>query len=178
MQPTPGTLADLQRDADPEQVARLIVLRALSAAPKTRAQLLQLLAKRGVHDDIASAVLDSFESLGYVDDAAFADEWVQQRHRAKGLSRRALAYELQQRGVGVEAMVSALATIDEQAERERAQALARAKAPAFRHLPPAVATRRLAGYLARRGYASAVIAVTIRSVLADPSGLDEATIDQ
>lgn len=178
MQPTPGTLADLQQEADPEQVARLIVLRALSAAPKTRAQLAQLLAKRGVHDDVASAVLDAFVSMGYVDDAAFASEWVQQRHRAKGLSRRALAHELQQRGVGVDAMESALATIDEQAERERAHALARAKAPALTHLPPAVATRRLAGYLARRGYAAAVISVTVRAVLADPLGFDEAPIDQ
>lgn len=177
MQPTPGTLADLQHEADPEQVARLIVLRALSAAPKTRAQLSQLLAKRGVVEDVAGAVLDSFESMGYVDDAVFANEWVQQRHRAKGLSRRALAHELQQRGVDVDAMEPALATIDDEAERERAQTLARAKAPALTHLPLAVASRRLAGYLARRGYGSAVISVTVRSVLADQSGFDEAPID-
>lgn len=177
MQPTPGTLADLQHEADPEQVARLIVLRALSAAPKTREQLAQLLAKRGVDEQVASTVLDAYVAMGYIDDAAFAHEWVQQRHGAKGLSRRALAHELQQRGVGVDAMESALATIDDQAERDRAHALARAKAPGLMHLPPAVATRRLAGYLARRGYASAVISVTVRSVLADSWGADEAPID-
>ena len=41
---------------DPESVARGICLRALTGAPKTRQQLADLLATRGVPDDAAEAV--------------------------------------------------------------------------------------------------------------------------
>ena len=43
-------------------MARGICLRALTGAPKTRQQLADLLAKRGVPDDAAEAVLDRFTS--------------------------------------------------------------------------------------------------------------------
>ena len=45
---------------DPESVARGICLRALTGAPKTRQQLADLLAQRGVPDDAAATVLDRF----------------------------------------------------------------------------------------------------------------------
>ncbi|MCX6421060.1 MAG: hypothetical protein NT180_01645 [Actinobacteria bacterium] len=45
-QPTPGSLADRQVEADPESVARTITLRRLDFAPRTRADLAATLAKR------------------------------------------------------------------------------------------------------------------------------------
>ena len=85
--------------ADPVEVARLICLRQLEFAPRTRAQLAAVLSKRHVPDEAAEVVLDRFTEVGLVDDASYALAWVESRHRARGLARRALSVELRRRGV-------------------------------------------------------------------------------
>ena len=54
-----------------------IVLRRLTMAPQTRAQLADDLRSRDVPDDVAERVLDRFSEVGLVDDEAFAQAWVQ-----------------------------------------------------------------------------------------------------
>ncbi len=110
------------RPADPEAVARLICLRLLTAAPRTRAQLADALRRRGVPADAAESVLSRFTEVGLIDDATFAAAWVESRHHGRGLGRRALAAELDRRGVergDIDAAVEQLST-----ETERATALA------------------------------------------------------
>ena len=68
--------------ADLSQKARNIVLRQLSAAPKTRHQLAEKLLQREIPDDVVSEVLDRFEEVELIDDAAFAESWVRSRHRS------------------------------------------------------------------------------------------------
>ena len=89
-EPTPGSLADLQDDADPEQVARTILLRRLSVAPRTRRELADDLRKRGIPDDVSARVLDRFEEVGLVDDTEFARMWAVSRQRTKGSARSVL----------------------------------------------------------------------------------------
>src|SRR5699024_1293350 len=57
------------------------------------------LVEREIPDSVIEAVLDRFEEVELIDDAAFADSWVRSRHRSKGLARRALGMELRKRGV-------------------------------------------------------------------------------
>lgn len=68
---------------DTGQTARNIVLRQLSSAPKTRQQLSEKLADREIPEEIIREVLDRFEEVELIDDAAFAQSWVRSRHRAK-----------------------------------------------------------------------------------------------
>src|SRR5918993_80936 len=56
------------RDADPPDWARQIVLRQLTAAPRSRAELEQVLRRRNCPVAIAAAVLDRMEEVGGVDD--------------------------------------------------------------------------------------------------------------
>ena len=102
----PGPVED--EPGDPEQVARAICLRALTGAAKTRKQLADLLAKRGVPEDAALTVLDRFTEVGLIDDAAFASAWVSSRQAGRGLARRALRAELQAKGVDREVAAAAL----------------------------------------------------------------------
>ncbi|MDD9204853.1 regulatory protein RecX, partial [Georgenia sp. 10Sc9-8] len=60
-------------EPDPEQVARTIALRQLSAAPRSRAQLADAMARKDVPEAVAEAVLDRFTEVGLVDDAAYAE---------------------------------------------------------------------------------------------------------
>jgi regulatory protein len=162
--PVPGSAADLTPEADPETVAREIALRQLTAAPRTRAQLSDAMSRRGVPDEVADAVLDRFEEVRLVDDEEFARQWVQTRHAGRGLARRALRYELRERGVADETVQAAVEQIDADAELEAARQLVRRRLPGMRADDPARRTRRLAGMLARKGYGTAVAFRAIREV--------------
>ena len=164
-QPTPGSLADLGPDADPEQVARTIALRRLEAAPRTRAELAQTLAKRGVPDDVSERVLDRFTEVGLIDDAAFAHLWVESRHRGKALARSVLRQELRRRGVEPEVIDEAVESIDDDDEWARAREFARRAVRVTSGEDPRKSLRRLAGQLARKGYPSGVCFAVAREAL-------------
>jgi regulatory protein len=159
---------------DPEAVARAVCLRALTGAPKTRKQLSDLLARRGVPEDAAVAVLDRFTEVGLIDDAAFAKAWVGSRQAGRGLGRRALRAELYAKGVDNDVAAEAVAEVGDDDERAAAQELVRRRLGAMHRLDRATATRRLIGMLARKGYGGGLAAAVIREALdardADRSG--------
>ena len=164
-QPVPGTSANLTPDADPAAVARAIVLRQLTMAPRTRAQLSAAMAKRDVPDEVAEAVLDRFEEVNLVDDEEFARQWVSSRHLGRGLARRALAYELRHRGVDDVTVQAAVDQIDDDSELAAARDLVRRRLPSIGGDDPARRARRIAGMLARKGYSSGTAMRALREVL-------------
>ena len=164
--PVPGSAADTPPDADPASVARNIVLRQLTAGARSRAQLADVLARRGVPDEVAQAVLDRFEEVDLVDDAEFARQWVQSRRTGRGLARRALQHELRHRGVDDETVREAVAGIDDDAEVETARELVRRRLPSTASDDPARRQRRLAGMLARKGYGPGVALRVVREEVA------------
>jgi regulatory protein len=157
---------------DPEAVARGVCLRALTGAPKTRQQLADLLAQKGVPDDAAETVLDRFTEVGLIDDAAFARAWVSSRQAGRGLARRALSAELRAKGVEPEVAAEAVEAVGDDDEREAARRLVDRKIGAMRRLDRATATRRLMGMLARKGYNGGLAAAVIREAL-DGAHADE-----
>ena len=129
-------------DADPEAVARQICLRLLTVAPRTRAQLADALRRRGVPESAADAVLARFADVRLIDDAMFAQAWVESRHHGRGLSRRALASELRQRGVPSDDIDAAVSRLDPQQELATAEALVARRLGATRGQPPSARIRR------------------------------------
>ncbi|MGY1635914.1 regulatory protein RecX [Geodermatophilus sp. SYSU D00742] len=150
---------------DPEQVARSICLRALTGAPKTRQQLADLLAKRGVPDDAAERVLDRFGEVGLIDDAAFARAWVTSRQAGRGLSRRALKTELRAKGIDAEVAEEAITLVDDQDEWDAARRLVARRVAGLRRVDRATAERRLIGMLARKGYGGGLASWVVREAL-------------
>ena len=153
-------------DADPQSVARQIALTRLTGAPRTRADLEQTLAKRGVPAEVAASVLDRFTEVGLVDDAAFARAWVQSRQAGRGLARRALAQELRRRGVDAETAAEALAEVDQAAEHTAASRLVARKLQATARLDRVTRIRRLTGMLARKGYPAGLAMQVVSEALA------------
>lgn len=159
-------------EADPEGVARTILLDALTGQARTRRELADKLAKREVPDAVAADLLDRFTDVGLIDDAAFASAWVESRHRSRGLAPRALAQELRRKGVDDEEAKAALEQIDEDDQRLAARALVDRKMRSVRGLDPQVATRRLAGMLARKGYGAGLAFSVVREALAEDDEVD------
>jgi regulatory protein len=151
--------------ADPVSVGREICLRALTAAPRSQGELSQAMRRKGVPDEAAAEVLRRLESAGLVDDASFADAWVASRHSGKGLARRALAVELQRRGVDGVLVQQALSQVDDEDEVVAATALVRRRLAATTGLPMPARVRRLSSMLARKGYPPGVASRVVRDVL-------------
>ncbi|MEP6815473.1 MAG: regulatory protein RecX [Marmoricola sp.] len=150
---------------DPEAVARKILLDQLTGRARSRSDLAAKLAQRNVPDDIATPLLDRFEEVGLVDDAAFARLWVEQRASGRALARRALAQELRRKGIDDEVAAAALDELDPQDEVEAARVLVRRKLRSVRDLDQHVAVRRLTGMLARKGHSGAVAFRVVREEL-------------
>jgi regulatory protein len=147
---------------DPVQQAKEICLRLLTARPRTRIELAQALGRKGVEADVVEQVLGRLDEVGLIDDAAFAEVWVRSRHNYQGLSRRALAHELRRKGVADDAAAEALATVDSEAEEERAQQLVRKKLRGLGSADEATKVRRLVGMLARKGYSEGLAYRVVR----------------
>jgi regulatory protein len=139
--------------ADPAEQAREICLRLLADGPRTAGELARKLRAKGIPDDVADEVLTRFADVGIVDDALFARMWVDSRHRSRGLAGRALSQELRRKGVSDEDTRAALETLDPDEEVATARSLVGRKLGTTRGLPTEARVRRLAGVLARKGYA-------------------------
>ncbi len=112
-------------------------------------------------------MLDRFEEVDLVDDTAFSKQYVENRHSGRGLARRALAYELRQKGVADETVREAVDAVSSDDELATARQLVRKKAASMTKDDPERRMRRLAGMLARKGYGSGVAYQAIREELAD-----------
>lgn len=165
--PVPGP------DAAMEMAARFLATR-----PRTRWELERRLRRGGVPDDLIGATLDRLTELGYVDDAAFARYWQEQRDRHAPRGRRMIEAELRQRGVTRETFHQledepGPATSDDvlpETEPERAR-IALARHLRGRRLPTdRKALQRLGSFLMRRGFD----AETVRGALRE-AGADEMT---
>ena len=127
-----------------ERAAKLIAHR-----PRSETEVRRRMERQGVAPDLIERVIERLTSVGLLDDARFAQLWVENRETFRPRSRQMLRYELRQKGLDDETIAQALEQVDEEesARRlalQRGRRLSRLDWPTFR--------RKLTGYLARRGY--------------------------
>ncbi len=163
--PPPPDMATAGRDADPYEVARHMVLRMLTMAPRSRSELARKLELRGCAPEVASRVLDRMEEVGLVDDAAYAAMLVRSKQSTRGLARPALRAEMRRKGLPRDVMEDALNQVSADDEHEAAARLVAKRLDTMHGLDATVQARRLAGMLARKGYGGALARQVIREAL-------------
>lgn len=161
-------------DTEDAAAARAIILRQLNAGPKTRHQLATKLAEAEIEGDVASALLDRYTELRLINDRQFAHDWVEQRHRSRGLARGALRRELQEKGIAPDLIEEALAEVDGTDEHARAHELLAKRLRSIPLLDPRDPqyrktrekyVRRLVGHLQRKGYNPSLAFTAVNEVL-------------
>ncbi|GGM13089.1 regulatory protein RecX [Nakamurella endophytica] len=136
-----------------ESAALDYCLRVLAVSPRTQAQLEQRLARREVPAEVARTVIERLHGMRLIDDGAYAADYVRAKHRDRGLAGSALRRELRRQGVDPAVAAAAVGDqIDRGAERDRAEALVRARMTSALRAGPVAARRRLLAALDRRGY--------------------------
>lgn len=170
----PGTMRAAREVPDPA-AALEIALRFLGTRPRTRWEIERRLRRAAAEEPTIGAVVERLAELGYVDDAAFARWWIEQRDRHAPRGRRLLDAELRQRGVPREVLDGIHAEMlvgrrepsdDEPAapsnERERA-VVALAGHLRGRDMPPdRRAIERVGTYLMRRGFDRETVVSVLR----------------
>jgi len=121
----------------------------LSYRPRSRVEIANYLQRHDIPESQAEAVVERLEAAGFVDDAAFAQFWVENRGQFRPRGPRALRYELQRKGIGQEAIDQALEGVDPLAGAYQAAAK---KAQQLRHSDQPEFYRKMVDYLARRGF--------------------------
>ena len=149
------------RSQDSHEAAYQKALHFLDFRPRSCAEVQKNLGKKGYEAEVIEAVLERLERSGLINDGQFAQAWVDNRSEFRPRGRRALSMELRQKGLDDEAIESALSELDEdslaiQAARKQARKLHGLPKPDFR--------RKLAGFLARRGFGYGVIEPVLERV--------------
>jgi regulatory protein len=138
------------------------VLWLLSRQAYTKAQIKEKLLKKAVASDIISQVLEKLEDYRMVDDASYAEQYVQSRQKRKG--RIALKCELQLKGVEEEVITETLAELGDEAQIETGLELLKKQLPRIQKEEVRKRYGKAYTFLARRGFPSDVIRKTLEQV--------------
>jgi regulatory protein len=102
-------------------------LRLLTRREHSRLEIAQKLAGKGFNEKLTDAVLNELTQSNWQDDKRFAEGYVRQR-RSRGFGPQRIAYELQQRGVEVDA-INAITQSTEQGWLEQLEQVCQKKFP-------------------------------------------------
>jgi regulatory protein len=160
------------KDRDEQEVVYLKALHLLDYRPRSEKEINQKLEKKGIPPEVIANTIERLRRNGLVNDEQFAQAWVENRSEFRPLSRKALAYELRQKGLSGAAIQQALTNleIDEedlayQAALKQSRKLKNLEKPDFR--------RKLSGFLARRGFSYENIAPVVERIWNELNDINE-----
>lgn len=146
---TAADVAALQAEGDISAAIDSAV-RLLAHRPRSIAEIQRNLARKGVSQQVVDATVERLSAMGYLDDAAFARFWVEDRNRFRPRGPKALRFELRQKGVDDAVIDEALTqTLDaaEAAHRAAYRHASRLKGMTRREF-----RARVGAFLQRRGF--------------------------
>jgi regulatory protein len=112
-------LAALQA-ADTFQASYNRALDFLAVRPRSEWEVRDRLRRKGVPDTDIQGVIERLHRAGYLDDAAFARFWIEERARSSPRGPRLLQQELRRKGVGGAVIAQALAEFEARRNEEHA----------------------------------------------------------
>ncbi|HUC99091.1 MAG TPA: regulatory protein RecX [Candidatus Polarisedimenticolaceae bacterium] len=142
---------------DSEEEALQSALRFLSFRPRSEAELLAHLSRKGYSATAREKALEKLRSLNYINDEAFARSWTLSRAAGRKYGPKRIEQELKAKGVGQPLIRDVIgATFAHGDEEKNAKKLLEKKFKGVNFGDPKV-LRRASAFLARRGYSSQVI---------------------
>ena len=146
--------------------AREDALRLLSHRLRSRNEVEDRLARRGWPSDVIERVLSGLERAGLIDDERFVRLWVDERMRLRPRGIALLRQELRRKGISEEVIEKTLREQEHGSdELARARELLQRRQHQYKGLDPQAARRRMAGFLARRGFDGETVYTAVRQIL-------------
>lgn len=158
-------------DAEPEVSSpdvETALLRALTRRDMSEREVRTWLATRDVVENDAEEWVERMQRLGYVDDVRMATHLVDKLVARGAKGRGVIVQKLTERGIDRGTASEAVSHLDDDSQQQQATELAVARASRMGTLTDEAARRRLHGFLARRGFSSAVIREAVHHALRNP----------
>ena len=133
----------------------------LSYRARSETEIRQNLRKHEIPETVIDQTLERLRQDGFANDDQFAKAWVENRNAFRPRSRRMLAMELRQKGLGDESVNSALESVDDEALASEA---AQKRAPRYKDLEWNDFRKKLSDFLARRGFSYSVTSTTVTRI--------------
>jgi regulatory protein len=137
-------------------------LEFLSYRPRSEKEIRQRLTEKEYPPGVVETVLQRLRAAGLVSDEAFARTWTENRVTFRPRSRRMLAAELRQKGVGQETIDQTLSELP--AEESLALESARKYARRLESLEWEAFRQKMAGHLGRKGFGYETVAEVTRQI--------------
>ena len=144
-------------------------LNYLSYRPRSEHELRRYLGQKGHAPETIDSALQKLRDYHYLDDEAFALTWVENRQRFRPRGPRLLRAELLQKGIEREVADQAVED-GVQDERGVARDAAEKKAAGLKAADYLEFSRKLGGFLSRRGFGPEVVWGVVRELWAEQHG--------
>ena len=149
-------------------------LRFLESRGRSAAEVRGRLVRHGYRPDLVEGCIARLTELGMIDDAAFAQSWVESRDRARPRGERALRRELWTKGIDRQVVDEVIREREDRAssgedgrsaDEEAARRLLERNARALDRIPdPRAKRQRAYALLARNGFDPDVAAAVTRAI--------------
>ena len=153
------------KKADEIEVAYQRALKFLSYKPRTGIEVKNKLTSLDYQLDTIESVYSKLVEKGFINDSQFAELWVENRNTFRPRSHKMLSWELRNKKVDEKIISSVLAEADPD------ELLAMEAAEKYVHrlklCDQKVFSRRLTGFLARRGFDFSIISPIVRKLWED-----------
>jgi len=152
----PLSQADVERLQREDEVNRAYhhALRMLGYRPRSRLEIERRLRQKDYSAEAIDAAIEHLLTNQHLNDAAFAQSWLDNRERFRPRGARALRYELRQKGIDPSTINDALTDLDEDA---LAWAAVEGKIDRWRTLDQNTFRKKVMGFLSRRGFNYATV---------------------
>ncbi|HPS42127.1 MAG TPA: regulatory protein RecX [Anaerolineaceae bacterium] len=148
--------------SDTDEVLYQKALNLLSRRPYSAHEVRSKLLQKDFPNDKIEATLKRLAEAGLLADEKFASQWVENRNNNHPRSQRLIKYELQRKGITNDVIDTALAGSEQDSELAY-----RAAVPYARRLQQAdwlTFSKRLGGFLARRGFSYGIADPVVHQV--------------
>ncbi|RPJ28937.1 MAG: regulatory protein RecX [Chloroflexi bacterium] len=133
----------------------------LSYRARSESEIRQNLRKHEIPEPVIEQTLERLRQAGLANDHQFARTWVENRSAFRPRSRRLMAMELRQKGLGDEAISSATESVDDEALAYEA---AQKRVARLKDLEWNEFRKKLSDFLGRRGFSYSVIAPVVTRI--------------
>ncbi len=168
-----GEIENLRRREASERAYEQ-ALHFLSYRPRSAEEVNRHLAGKQIPPELVAQTVERLLQAGLLDDEAFARFWVENRDSFRPRGNAALRYELRRKGVGEEAINSAVQEVD---ETDAAYRIALNQALRLQHADRDTFRRRLGGFLTRRGFSYETVRDTVERLWRERAGREDAGQD-
>lgn len=146
--------------------SKAYALRLIELKPRSVHEIRDKLAKKGVDKGEVERIVSELQTIGLLDDVKFARDWIENRQHFRPMGVIRLRQELFAKGIDRETVDQAISDYKSNADEfPAALDLARRKIRLLSKLDANAAKRRLAGFLARRGYGPSIVARVLKELL-------------